>query len=50
MYCKKCGAKLGEDGLFCPRCGERFTAAAPGVEYVDGEGAEKADEDADGEK
>ena len=41
--------ELEQTGV-CPRCGERFTAAAPGVEYVDGEGAEKADEDADGEK
>jgi hypothetical protein len=26
MFCEKCGAKIDDDALFCPRCGHRFNS------------------------
>ena len=29
MFCKKCAAKIPDDSVFCPECGEKLTADDP---------------------
>jgi uncharacterized Zn finger protein (UPF0148 family) len=45
MYCKKCGAKLNDDALFCPKCGNRVKTESSDDKTISSESEEKENND-----